>query len=128
MSHLNGLQTMTVHVNDFAKARQFYQKVFGGKELMADEQMGWCQLQLPDGTMFGIHIWDENCQKAGGRAPGTVSGMVLEVADAHAFAEEVEAAGGELTDPVEQMPWGPLGGTMADLDGNEFAFSEPMEQ
>lgn len=125
MTHLQGLQIVTVHVHDLSEARGFYQKALGANERMVDEEMGWAQLELPDGTGVGLHIWDSPCQENGGRAPGTVTGVVLTVDDAHAFAEEAQAAGGELTDPVEELPWGPLGGTIADPSGNEFSFSEP---
>lgn len=127
MTHLQGIQTVTVHVDDVAQASGFYQKAFGAKELMMDAGRGWAQLELPDGSSLGLHVWDEMCQKGGGRAPGTVTGLVLAVDDANAFAEEAQAAGGDLTDPVRELPWGPLGGTVADPSGNEFAFSEPPE-
>lgn len=128
MTHLQGIQTVTVHVEDLDSASAFYQKAMGAQEQFSDPERGWATLSLPDGSALGLHVWQEPCKSGGGRAPGTVTGLVLTVDDAHAFAEEAEAAGGKLVDPIAELPWGPLGGTIADPSGNQFAFSEPMEQ
>lgn len=123
MTHIQGLQVATLHVNDFEDARRFYREELGLKELQAMPERVWAMFELPGSPPIGIHGW-EACKDAGGRPPGTVTGLVLTVDDARAFGEFVEKSSGRLTDPVEPLPWGPLGGTLADPSGNEIAFSE----
>ncbi len=123
---VKGMGIVSLHVTDFDRARTFYAKAFGLKERSAMADAKWAEFEVPGASAIGIHGWESGCKAAGGRPPGTVTGMILEVADARAFADHVVKSGGKLTDPIEKMPWGPLGGTVADPDGNEFVISEAM--
>lgn len=123
--HITDTYAVSMHVNDFDDVCEFYGKGLGLKELSADAETGLAEYQIPGGTSLVVHSWDSPCQKNGGREPGTVTGLIVTVDDAQAFAETVEKAGGEITDPVEEMASGSTGGTAADPDGNEFVFAEP---
>ncbi len=127
MTDIQGLQVVTLHVNDFEEARRFYRDELGLEEIAPMPEQQWAMYNIPGSTPIGIHGW-ELCKGSGGRPPGTVTGMVLTVPDAHAFAETIEKSSGSITDPVAELPWGPLGGTLADPSGNEIAFSEPPQQ
>jgi len=121
MSTITGWKSTTVHTRDIAKARTFYAKTLGLREVSFDTSLGTAQFELP-GTkvLLGIHQWGPMCNEhSGGRAPGTVTGNVLLVANVEKAAADLKQQGVTITDQPMKTPWGPMA-TIADVDGNEF--------
>ena len=119
MDVIHGLDAITVHLTapNKSKARDFYGRVLGLKELSWDDASGRGAWQVPGGATIVAHVMrpDEP-----GRLPGTVTGVQFSVLDAHAAAAEIKKRGGAITDEPWKAPWGPTYASVADPDGNEF--------
>lgn len=121
---IDGLQSVTVHVTDLARSRQLYGTVLGLEEISSTPSAPRLIYALPGtGTRLLMHI---PTPEEGGRAPGTVSGILLSCRDPVAACEEIRRRGGTVT----SEPWTiERGGTtivravFADPDGNEFVLS-----
>lgn len=116
-----GLGAVTAHVKDIQKARTFYAKTLGLRELNFDPSMKAAYYEIPGATApLAIHQYDAGCKDIGGRPPGTVSGIVFTVADVKTAVGELQKRGVAITDPTM------MGGAMAafaDPDGNEFVLN-----
>jgi predicted enzyme related to lactoylglutathione lyase len=119
MDPVQGLDAITVHLTkpNQGKARDFYTRVLGLKELSWDEEQGRGVWQIPGGATLVAHVMREG---EPGRPPGTVTGVMFTARDAHASEAEVRRRGGHVVDPAWKAPWGPTFVTVADPDGNEF--------
>jgi predicted enzyme related to lactoylglutathione lyase len=121
---IQGLQAVTIHVTDIQKARNFYQKVMGMREVAFDERQNRAVFAIPGTTtILSMHIMGPN---EGGREPGTVSGLVFHNPDPKAACDEIKHRGGTIT--VEPMEFEAAGSkfvraAVADPDGNEFIIS-----
>jgi predicted enzyme related to lactoylglutathione lyase len=121
---ITGLHAVTIHIRDVQKARTFYSKVLGLKELAFDEKANRAVFALPGTpTLLTMHI-----QTAGeeGRDPGTVSGIVFRHPDPAAASEEIKRRGGTVTVEPKLIEFAGVKfvrAVIADPDGNEFVLS-----
>lgn len=121
---IDGLHAVTVHIRDAATARAFYRDVLGLRELMFDDRANRAVFALPaTSTLLTMHVMGP---EEGGRAPGTVSGLVFHHPDPTAACREIARRGGTVTtEPteVETSIGRFVRGVIADPDGNEFVIS-----
>lgn len=116
-----GLGAVSAHVKDIQKARTFYAKTLGLRELNFDPTMKAAYFEIPGSTVpLAIHQFDAGCVQVGGRPPGTVSGIILAVPNVPRAVEDLKKRGVTITEPSL------MGGAMAafaDPDGNEYVIN-----
>jgi catechol 2,3-dioxygenase-like lactoylglutathione lyase family enzyme len=121
---VGGLHSVTVHVRDVVRSREFYRDVLGLKELMFDDRAQRIVFALPGtSALLTMHVQGPN---EGGREPGTVSGIVFRSSDPAASCREIERRGGTVTVApavVESAVGSFVRAVIADPDGNEFILS-----
>ena len=121
---VTGLHSVTVHIRDVEKARNFYRDVLGLKELMYDDRANRIVFALPGTTtLLSMHVMGP---AEGGREPGTVSGLVFRSPEPEAACREVVRRGGTVTvEPkvIESAIGSFVRAVIADPDGNEFILS-----
>jgi predicted enzyme related to lactoylglutathione lyase len=124
---VEGLEAATVHVGDIYKPRKFYGEVLGLRELQFDGGVGRAVFAIPGATAtLRMHLYDP---EEGGRAPGTVSGIVFSHHDPASACAAIARRGGRVTDPPHTIA--PPGFTatlavIADPDGNELVLRSPL--
>lgn len=124
---IEGLEAVTVHVHDIVRARKFYGEVLGLTEIQFDGKVPRAVFAIPGTTTtLRMHVYDP---EEGGRAPGTVSGIVFSHRDPVAACAEITRRGGNVTEPPHEIH--PPGFTstlsvIADPDGNEFVLRSPL--
>jgi predicted enzyme related to lactoylglutathione lyase len=124
---IEGLQAVTVHVTDLGKAREFYSKVLGLEEDRSSPSVPRAVFKIPgSAARLSMHVTTPD---EGGRAPGTVSGILFQCTDPVAACEAIKRAGGMVT----TEPWtikrdyGTIvRAVIADPDGNEFLLSSGL--
>lgn len=116
----DGIQLISLHVNDFDKCLAFYRDTMGLECEEVNQEAGWGQFKLSNGVTFGIHR--DDCAPDGRRAGGT-TGFFIAVPNATAAEAELKARGVEITQGVTELPYGKTV-AWADPDGNEFVFIE----
>lgn len=95
---------------DMGRAVQFYTTVFGGTVLKQNEVIS--EVSICEG-IIGIH--------GGGEGKRTWTGLSFQVADVMAGAQEIIAAGGQLTrEPQPENDEPPHLAMCMDTEGNEF--------
>lgn len=106
---------VSVHVDDMARARPFYEKVLGLRVVQeVDANEVFYDL---GGTPLSVHVdKDRTC----GRAPGGATGFYLQVEDAGAARRAIVAEGGRVA-------WedGPRMFSVEDPEGNEYVLWQP---
>lgn len=119
MDVVQGLDAITVHLTaaNKDKARDFYTRILGLKELRWDEADGRGFWEISPGARLIAHVMAPH---EPGRPPGGVTGVMLTASDVRASAAEIARRGGTLVDPPWTSPWGTHYATVADPDGNEF--------
>lgn len=121
---IGGLHSVTIHITDVNKSRSFFRDVLGLRELLFDDRANRIVYALPGTTtLLTMHIQGPT---EGGRAPGTVSGIVFRCADPTAACREIVRRGGTVTvEPtvVESAIGSFVRAAIADPDGNEFLLS-----
>jgi PhnB protein len=114
-----------------ARAIEFYQRVFGAKEIMrlpgADGRVGHAELQI--GTSR-IMLADE-CPQRGAQSPQTVGGtpvsLLLYVEDVDAVAARAVAAGAKEVHPIKDQFYGDRSGTFSDPFGHVWTIATHRE-
>lgn len=86
---LRGLDVVFYTVKDMARARAFYDGLFGSKPSMESEY--WVEYDLPDGSTFALANDPQGGWKEG-------HGLMLGLTDRTAAAERAKALGGTITD------------------------------
>jgi len=86
---LRGLDAFFYTVKDMARARAFYEALFGLKPSMESDY--WVEYELPDGTAFALAH-----DPQGGWQEG--HGLMLGVVDRAKTAERAKQLGGTITD------------------------------
>lgn len=119
MDVIQGLDAVTVHLTAprAAKARDFYTRILGLKEMDWNEPQGRGVWQVPGGLTLVAHVMMPG---EPGREPGTVTGIMFATSDVHASAAEIKKRGGSVVDEPWKAHWGPQYATVADPDGNEY--------
>jgi predicted enzyme related to lactoylglutathione lyase len=118
---IEGMEAVTVHIRDVARARTFYAEVLGLKEVSFIPSASRLAYAIPGtSTLLTMHVQGEG---EGGREPGTVSGIVFSHHDPAAAFAEIKKRGGTVVDEPHTFPTA-LGtvtlGVFADPDGNQF--------
>jgi predicted enzyme related to lactoylglutathione lyase len=119
MDVVQGLDAITVHLTapHAAKARDFYGRVLGLREVSWDDAQGRGVWEIPGGAHLLAHVMRPG---EPGRNPGGVTGVMLTARDVRASGEEIRRRGGHIVDEAWMAPWGPTYVTVADPDGNEY--------
>lgn len=86
---LRGLDVVFYTVKDMARARAFYEALFGMKSSVESDY--WVEYDLPDGTTFALAHDPQGGWKEG-------HGLMLGVADRAATAERAKQLGGSITE------------------------------
>ncbi len=118
---IEGMEAVTVHIRDIERARTFYSKVLGLREVSFLPKASRAAFAIPGTTtLLTMHVLGES---EGGREPGTVSGVVFSHRDPVSACAEIKRRGGTIVDEPETFPTA-LGtvtlGVFADPDGNQF--------
>jgi len=114
MSLLKGLNTVSVPVMDWAKAKAFYHDTLGLPILFDIEEVGWCEFGEAGQTTFAISLWrDATSPVRGGTIPAfNVDNCVQAVA-------ELRKRGVKVADPVT-IPGMVVYADVHDPEGNLF--------
>lgn len=123
------ISLITLGVRDLARSREFYEEGLGWTKGNAEESVAF--YQLTNGLVLGLWSREELANDAKIHDSGaTFSGITIAlngrtIDEVDAILAQVEAAGGTITKPAEQQPWGGYSGYFADLDGHpwEVAFN-----
>lgn len=118
---IEAMEAVTVHITDIDRARKFYSEVLGLREVSYLPKAHRAAFAIPgSSTQLTMHPQGEG---EGGRAPGTVSGIVFSHHDPVGACAEIHRRGGTIVDEPETFPTA-LGtvtlGVFADPDGNQF--------
>jgi catechol 2,3-dioxygenase-like lactoylglutathione lyase family enzyme len=111
------IELIAVPVTDVDRAKAFYTDQLGfvaDIDHVVSEELRFVQLTPPGSACsicIGLGLTDAE--------PGSVRGMQMVVADAHAAHDELAARGVEVSD-VQVMPWGEFV-FFSDPDGNAWA-------
>jgi len=108
--------TVTIHVNDLAKARKFYKDVIGFPEKVWAPEADYAEYAMPGPVALGVH---QTFPGHTGRPPGTVSGITFQSEDVPGAVKELKPRGVTITDEPEKFDWGTIA-AFADPEGNEF--------
>lgn len=129
----DGYHTVTpyLYVGDAAHAIEFYQQVFGAKELfrmdMPGGKIGHAEIMI--GNSY-VMLSDE-CTEADARSPQTLGGspvgLLLYVEDVDAVAASAVAAGAKLVEPLEDKFYGDRMGKLQDPFGHIWAIATHIE-
>src|SRR5689334_934862 len=114
------LELIAVPVSDVDRAKAFYEDQVGfvlDHDHTINDQLRFIQL-TPKGSSCSITIGTGITDKA----PGSVGGLQLVVADAEAARAELVSRGVEAS-PVQEFPWGRFT-FFQDPDGNGWAVQE----
>ncbi len=114
-----------------ARAIEFYERVFGAREIyrmmQPDGRVGHAELQIGDSR---IMLADE-APDAGARSPQTIGGSPVTI---HLYVEDVDAtvaraveAGARLTRPVKDQFYGDRNGGVVDPFGHVWFVSTHVE-
>jgi predicted enzyme related to lactoylglutathione lyase len=124
---IEGLQAVTVHVTDLRRAREFYSRVLGLEEERPLPNVPRAVFKIPgSSTRLLMHVQSGD---EGGRAPGTVSGILFHCSDPVAATVVVKENGGSIVDEPWTMHRGEsaiVRVVVADPDGNEFILSSAL--
>ncbi len=111
------IELIAIPVTDVDRAKAFYTEQLGfvaDIDHVVGEELRFVQLTPPGSACsicIGLGLTDAE--------PGSVRGMQMVVADAHAAHDELAARGVEVSD-VQVMPWGEFV-FFSDPDGNAWA-------
>ena len=115
------LELIALPVSDVEKALEFYVNNAGfhlDHDQKVNDQLRFIQL-TPPGSACSITIGNGI---ATDMEPGSVKGLQMVVADAHAAYQELKSRGVDATEP-ETMPWGTFV-YFSDPDGNKWALQQ----
>ncbi|WPU63216.1 VOC family protein [Peredibacter starrii] len=117
-------------VNDAKKAIQFYEKVFGAKELYRMDapngKIGHCEIEIGDSRFMLADEFPERGAVAptqGGRA----FSLVLYVPNVDEIFDEAIDNGGVIVHPVKDQFYGDRMGTFRDPFGHEWSVGTHVE-
>jgi predicted enzyme related to lactoylglutathione lyase len=118
MSLLKGLNTVSVAVTDWAKAKAFYHDTLGLPILFDIEEVGWCEFGEAGHTTFAINLWrDATPPVRGGTIP------VFNVDDCIQSVTELRKRGVKVEDPVT-IPGMVIYADVHDPEGNLFQIAQ----
>lgn len=118
---MNRIVHLALKVEDLEKTTEFYQKVFGFREVETRKTRDHLSRHLTDGALdFTLIKYDEGTESAESRASGSgpcIHHFAIEVDDIEKYAEELKQFGCEIvSDPgVIPVKFRAPGGTVAEL-------------
>jgi PhnB protein len=114
-----------------AKALDFYEKVFGAKEIKRietpDGKIGHAELQIGDSMIMLADEFPDMGNKSPQSIGGTPVIVQLYVEDVDKVVERAVAAGGTLKKPVKDQFYGDRSGTLVDPFGHVWYVSTHIE-
>jgi predicted enzyme related to lactoylglutathione lyase len=120
MSLLKGLNTVSVPVTDWAKAKAFYHDTLGLPILLDIEEVGWCEFGEAGKTTFAISLWrDATPPVRGGAIP------VFAVDDCAKAVADLRKRGVKCDDPVT-YPGMVIYADVHDPEGNLFQIAQSL--
>lgn len=108
---------------DVPRLQKFYETVLGAEQILRQPEDGpvfYVGLRHGE-SEFGI----VNEERADLSAPSRVL-LSIDVDDVDALLDRVEAAGGTVLAPPNDMPWGQRVAHLADPDGNLINLTHPL--
>jgi PhnB protein len=123
--------TPYLYIRDAARAIEFYQQVFGAKELFRMDAPGG-KIGHAEIIIGNSHIMlADECTEADAQSPQTIGGspvgLLLYIEDVDAVAESAVAAGAKLLEPLEDKFYGDRMGKFEDPFGHIWAIATHME-
>lgn len=118
---MNRIVHLALKVEDLEKTTEFYQKVFGFREVETRKTRDHLSRHLTDGTLdFTLIKYDEGTQSAESKASGEgpcIHHFAIEVEDVERYAREIEKYGCKIiSDPgVIPVKFRAPGGTVAEI-------------
>jgi lactoylglutathione lyase len=118
---MNRIVHLALKVDDLEKTTEFYQKVFGFREVETRKTRDHLSCHLTDGALdFTLIKYDEGTQSAESRASGAgpcIHHFAIEVEDVAAYAAQIKEYGCEIiSDPgVIPVKFRAPGGTTAEI-------------
>jgi len=118
---MNRIVHLALKVEDLEKTAEFYQKVFGFKEVETRQTRDHLSRHLTDGTLdFTLIKYDAGTQSAESKASGEgpcIHHFAVEVDDMEQAAQQIKAYGCEIiSDPgVIPVKFRAPGGTVAEI-------------
>jgi lactoylglutathione lyase len=118
---MNRIVHLALKVEDLEKATEFYQKVFGFREVETRKTRDHLSRHLTDGALdFTLIRYDEGTQSAESRASGEgpcIHHFAIEVEDVERYTEQLKRYGCEIiSDPgVIPVKFRAPGGTVAEI-------------
>lgn len=118
---MNRIVHLALKVEDLEKTTEFYQKVFGFREVETRKTRDHLSCHLTDGALdFTLIKYDEGTQSAESRASGEgpcIHHFAIEVEDVAAYAAQIKKYGCEIiSDPgVIPVKFRAPGGTTAEI-------------
>ncbi len=121
---IEGMQTVSVHVNDVARSHRFFGEVLALRELEFQREGRRAGFSIPGrATVLSMHEMLDPTEE--GRPPGTVNGIIFTSREPARALATIRAGGGSVTREVYTLPSRAVRGVFADPDGNEFVLSSP---
>lgn len=118
---MNRIVHLALKVEDLEKTTEFYQKVFGFREVETRKTRDHLSRHLTDGTLdFTLIKYDEGTDSAESKAAGEgpcIHHFAIEVEDVERYAREIEKYGCKIiSDPgVIPVKFRAPGGTVAEI-------------
>ena len=118
---MNRIVHLALKVDDLEKTTEFYQKVFGFREVETRKTRDHVSRHLTDGALdFTLIKYDEGADSAEAKASGEgpcIHHFAIEVGDIEKATEEIRAQGCDVvSDPgVIPVKFRAVGGTVAEL-------------
>ncbi|MDH5537094.1 MAG: VOC family protein [Betaproteobacteria bacterium] len=118
---MNRIVHLALKVEDLEKTTEFYQKVFGFREVETRKTRDHLSRHLTDGALdFTLIKYDEGTESAESKASGEgpcIHHFAIEVEDVEAYAAEIKKYGCEIvSDPgVIPVKFRAPGGTVAEI-------------
>jgi lactoylglutathione lyase len=118
---MNRIVHLALKVEDLEKTTEFYQKVFGFREVETRKTRDHLSRHLTDGALdFTLIKYDEGTNSAESKASGAgpcIHHFAIEVEDVDAYAAEIKKYGCEIvSDPgVIPVKFRAPGGTVAEI-------------
>ena len=118
---MNRIVHLALKVEDLEKTTEFYQKVFGFREVETKKTRDHLSRHLTDGALdFTLIKYDEGTESAESKASGEgpcIHHFAIEVEDVDAYAEQIKTFGCKIiSDPgVIPVKFRAPGGTTAEL-------------
>ncbi len=118
------LGAVLIGVKDIMKSKVFYENVFG---ITFDEvrppfsafTLNGIEFQIEENTPERGVDWDK-------KYLGTPKGFCFETDNIEEFLSLVEQNGGNISQPLQELPWGYREAHFTDIDGNDFIIEQKL--